>query len=110
MRPPSQPAGAVIGRGGGKHHSSDDEKTIWPSAWAIAGPAATYLTAHVAAQRTSMVFAPPSVATRRSPARMPARASPAAGSCIAAASCLSRQEPVQQNELTDGAQVRGVPS
>src|SRR5580704_8846450 len=68
----------------------DDTDTMCPSACAMPGPAATYRTVHVAAQRASMVLAPPSVATSRSPARIPARASSAADSCKMALSpgCL----------------------
>src|ERR1700722_7920474 len=64
----------------------DGAKTMCPSACAIAGPAATYRTGAAAVQRMSMVLAPPSVATRRSPARIPACASCAADSCRTALS------------------------
>jgi hypothetical protein len=76
----SRACGCGVAQGGAK--------TIRPSPCAMAGPAATYRTEHVAAQRTSMVFAPPSVATRRSPARMrpaPVRRRASAAAAVSAA-------------------------
>jgi hypothetical protein len=45
-----------------------------PSAWAMAGPTAMYRTVQELAQRTTMVWALPSVATSRSPGRTPCTA------------------------------------
>src|ERR1022692_1690724 len=49
--------------------------TMCPSAWLMAGPTAMYLTLQEVAQRTTMVWALPSVATSRSPGRTPALSS-----------------------------------
>ena len=50
-----------------------------PSAWAMAGPTAMYRTVQELAQRTTMVWALPSVATSRSPGRTPALTSSGPG-------------------------------
>ncbi len=53
-----------------------------PLGWAIAGPSATWRTVHpLGVHRTASVFAPPSVATNRSPGRAPAENSAAELTC-----------------------------